>query len=73
MGIRFVSFTGQVLDKLPGDKTVYTGADSIKCDNEEEQLNYQVEFLNSLTPSGMPPHLLKLKIGAIVSHAVTKP
>jgi hypothetical protein len=44
----------------------YVSADKAICDNEEEANNYPVEFLNSLTPSGMPPHRLLLKPGAII-------
>ena len=55
-----------VLNKLTGEERVYLSADSILCDDQQERANYPLEFLNSLTPSGMPPHRLRLKIGAIV-------
>ena len=32
----------------------------------EENHHFPAEYINSLTPSGMPPHELKLKIGATV-------
>ena len=52
--------------KVPGQAKMYVSADKAVCDNEEDAGNYPVEFLNSLTPSGMPPHHLLLKTGAIV-------
>jgi hypothetical protein len=52
--------------KVPGQVKVYVSADRAICDNVEEGDNYPIEFLNSLTPSGMPPHRLLLKHGAIV-------
>ncbi|XP_072047483.1 uncharacterized protein [Amphiura filiformis] len=56
----------QVLAKLPGDHRTYYSSDKVVCDNDEEQHNYSMEFVNSITPSGMPPHCLQLKKGAVV-------
>lgn len=40
--------------------------DSIECDDIEEESQYNMEYINSITPSGMPPHKLNIKIGSIV-------
>ncbi|CAF3451155.1 unnamed protein product, partial [Rotaria socialis] len=55
----------QVLQHLPGVETVYSSVDDIECEDGEDVCNYPTEFLNSLTPSGMPPHKLNLKANAI--------
>ena len=45
--------------------------DSIEDDlNAEESENYTLEFLNSLTPSGMPTHNIFLKQGAMLSRNI---
>ena len=38
----------------------------IERETEDNAINYPTEFLNSLDVSGMPPHLLELKIGSVV-------
>ena len=52
------------LADFPGEERVYFSADSILEDDHKDSL--PVEFLNSLTPSGIPDHTLKLKRGAPV-------
>jgi ATP-dependent DNA helicase PIF1 len=50
-----------------GQSRVYKSIDSIEDrDNEEDDFNYPVEFLNSLSLNGMPPHELKLSVGSVV-------
>lgn len=55
------SINEKVLERFTGEEVLYHSADSV----EEDQYNlYQPEFLNSLTPNGLPPHKLALKAGA---------
>ncbi len=55
-----------MLQRLPAKEHVYTSVDEVECENGVDVTNYSTEFLNSVTPSGMPPHKLNLKIGATV-------
>jgi len=52
----------QIQLKLPGKVVKYKSIDTII--DEEQAVNYPIEFLNSLEPSGMPPHILTLKVGS---------
>ena len=40
----------------------FVSADSVS-DEDNSAINYPEEFLNTLAPSGIPPHELKLKVG----------
>lgn len=51
---------------IEGECHTYLSSDSIDDQSDEDQQNYSIEFLNELSPGGMPPHKLNLKIGAIV-------
>lgn len=53
-----------VIDRLLGEVHEFASADSME--DPEDQTRYQPEFLNSLQPSSLPPHLLRLKIGCPV-------
>ncbi|XP_014213691.1 uncharacterized protein LOC106643176 [Copidosoma floridanum] len=51
-----------ILQKFVADSQEYLSIDSIIA--SEDVVNYPQEFLNSLTPSGLPPHKLSLKVRA---------
>jgi len=56
----------EIIEKLKSEEREYRSIDSIESDSPDDIINYPVEFLNKQTPSGMPRHRLKLKIGAII-------
>ncbi|XP_076029786.1 ATP-dependent DNA helicase PIF1-like [Oratosquilla oratoria] len=61
-----LQLNNNVLDLIQEESTFYTSVDSIAYNNIESEANHPVKFLNSQTPSGIPPHVLKLKKGAII-------
>jgi ATP-dependent DNA helicase PIF1 len=46
-----------------GEEKVYHSFDSVDDDSRN---NYPIEFLNSITPNGLPPHVLIVKINCPV-------
>jgi len=54
------------IDKMIGDAVILSSADTIKADNENFGNAYTTEYLNSIKIPGLPPHILRLKIGAPV-------
>ena len=50
-----------LIEKLPGSSEVIRSADQIE--NTDGQISFNVEYLNTLTPSGFPPHSLILRPG----------
>ncbi|XP_065684363.1 uncharacterized protein LOC136096725 [Hydra vulgaris] len=55
-----------VLHCLPGNVRTCLSSGTIKTDYHNKIYNFRVEFLNSLTPSSMPVHCLKLKIDDVI-------
>lgn len=51
---------------LSGDSKVYFSIDCIISDDPFGTMNFPVDYLNSITFSGLPPHKLTLNVGAIV-------
>ena len=52
--------------RTDGEERTYKSADFFGPDAAEEEGVYPVEVLNTLTPSGMAPHQLTLRVGAPV-------
>ncbi|GFX85757.1 ATP-dependent DNA helicase [Trichonephila clavipes] len=53
-----------MLNKLTPKHAKYESVDSVM--EAEDVVHYPVEFLNILNPPGIPPHVLNLKIGALI-------
>ncbi|XP_021966683.1 ATP-dependent DNA helicase PIF1-like [Folsomia candida] len=56
----------EILNILQGNSVTYLSTDSVDDENPQDREFYPVEFLNGLTPSGMPVHKLNLKKGSNV-------
>ena len=56
----------QILRLLESDIREYRSVDSIVTEDINDTIDFPVEFLNELCPSGLPPHILKLKVGAFI-------
>ncbi|TKR69477.1 hypothetical protein L596_021632 [Steinernema carpocapsae] len=65
----------KLLKRLPGEVKTFNSIDKVLCDPQEHAValalevrghDYTTEAINKKTPTGLPPHQLKLKIGAIV-------
>ncbi|MCP3882687.1 MAG: AAA family ATPase [Sulfitobacter sp.] len=56
-----------ILAKLdPKDAVTYYSIDSVDATTPQEKLLWPIDFLHSLTPSGMPPHELTVAPGALI-------
>ena len=61
-----LQLNNKIMSLIPGQITEYKSVDSIETDDEDQIVNYPTEFINRLNVSGLPPHKLQLKVGAIV-------
>ncbi|GBN93665.1 hypothetical protein AVEN_60346-1 [Araneus ventricosus] len=62
---RSMEINNKVLEFMPENETVYKAVNMIMSEDPQDRLTFPEEFLNSLTPTGLPPYGLKLKIGCI--------
>jgi len=53
-----------ILSKFDAQSQMYYSVDTVL--EKEDAVHFPTEFLNSLTPSGVPPHTMILKIGASI-------
>ena len=60
------SLNDAIVRRLDGEEVKYYSMDEVICETEEEEQHYPLEFLHSITPTGMPRHCLKLKPGAVI-------
>ncbi|XP_050277829.1 uncharacterized protein LOC126719302 [Quercus robur] len=53
----------KIISQFPGDEFTLHSFDEVEGDTQHL---YQQEFLNSISPGGLPPHILRLKKGALI-------
>ena len=58
-------FNENILQTLPGKGNTYQSADAVML-GDDQGLYVTTEFLNNITLSGLPPHLLTVKVGCVM-------
>jgi len=58
-------FNENILQTLPGKGFTYQSADAVQI-GDDQGLYVTTEFLNKITLSGLPPHLLTVKVGCVM-------
>lgn len=61
-----VGLNDYLLTLIQADQTVYESVDTIISDDPNDGVDFQPEFLHAQCPADMPPHLLRLKVGAAI-------
>uniref|UniRef100_I1PJB0 ATP-dependent DNA helicase n=1 Tax=Oryza glaberrima TaxID=4538 RepID=I1PJB0_ORYGL len=56
----------KMIDRFPGEEKIYHSFDSV---DDDSQNNYPLDFLNTITPNGLPPHELKVDLAMLFSSA----
>jgi hypothetical protein len=57
----------EIISRVRGDSVEVVSADEVINDQDQDDRDVvPIEFVHNRTPSGMPPHILTLKVGAIV-------
>ena len=61
-----LNINNQIVDRMPEAVRVYSSIDTVDSEDPEEVANFSVEFLNSLSVPGLPPHKLRLKKRVVI-------
>ncbi|VDO88573.1 unnamed protein product [Heligmosomoides polygyrus] len=56
----------RVLDRLDGVRRTFLSEDEAVVDHPSDSLNFSTEFLNKMTPTGVPPHAQHMIFGVVV-------
>jgi hypothetical protein len=56
----------EILQNVNGEPHSFFSIDTVDCDPGEHVGDYPLEFLHSMTPSGLPPHRFNVKHGSMV-------
>lgn len=55
-----------IINSIPGESTTYKSIDSIDSEDQDEISNFPTEYLKTIYVSGVPPHILTLKVGTVI-------
>lgn len=64
--VEVLKMNNYIIDKIQEPAFTYLSLDAVISDDPNDKANISVETLNSITPSGLPPHSITLKKGSII-------